>query len=490
MLTTKRKACVLIALMMTVLQAQQVYDGYVLYSNNGGNSVYLVDQNKTIVHSWEHLTSGGYAVYLNEEGTILWPCQSSSNGISGAAAAGLLQAIDSAGNVVWEFDYKSNDYCAHHDIELMPNGNILLIAWEVKSGQEAMAAGFEDNSEVWPEHIIEIQPPQSEGEQAQIVWQWHMWDHLTTGNEPELFNVDLGQDDGWGGGWGGFGGGDWMHMNGISYYPQRDQIAFSSRYFNEIYVIDHSTTTQEAAGHSGGNSGMGGDILFRWGSPQNYGQGGTQWLETVHSPNWIQDDCPGGGNLLAYYNDASRVYELSPQMQGQYNYADGASLQPHWTYEGQDFSWGQGSCYRLPNGNTFICNPTDNYLFEVNQAGETVWEYSAGQGRVTRAVKYGADYPGIVKLLNLPTPVKKAQGAGMRPASDNRISVQGNSLVLKEGGTSATVEIFGLAGKRFVRKTVSGNDARVRLTNLPTGTYVVKVHGRHEVYQRLVHKNW
>jgi len=38
-----------------------------------------------------------------------------------------------------------------------------------------------------------------------------------------------------------------MHLNGIDYNEALDQITFSSLKFNEIYVIDHSTKTSQAA---------------------------------------------------------------------------------------------------------------------------------------------------------------------------------------------------------------------------------------------------
>jgi len=61
-------------------------------------------------------------------------------------------------------------------------------------------------------------------------------------DHPELIDINFGGRHA-----------DWNHLNSIDYNEEFDQILLSSHNQNEIWVIDHSTTTEEAAGHTGGD---------------------------------------------------------------------------------------------------------------------------------------------------------------------------------------------------------------------------------------------
>jgi len=107
----------------------------------------------------------------------------------------------------------------------------------------------------------------------------------------------------------GTSSGNWIHANAVEYNASLDQIVFSSRKMNEIYIIDHSTTTFEATTHVGGNSGKGGDFLWRWGNPINYGQGTAtdQKLYGQHDPKWIPTGFPHAGKLSVFNNGTGRT---------------------------------------------------------------------------------------------------------------------------------------------------------------------------------------
>lgn len=397
---------ILFVLVLPVSIIAQAFNGYTLFSPNNSRYSYLSDMSNTIVHSWTHTKTGGYSCYLLPDGNLMRSAVSSNSQINGGAATGIVQKIAWDGSLLWEYTYSSSTYRSHHDIEPLPNGNVLLIAWEVKTAAQCVAAGLNHSSILWPDHIVEIQPVGSNG--GTIVWKWHVWDHLiqdynatkanygVVGNHPELLDINVGSTSL-----------DWMHVNGISYDADKDLITFSSHNLDEIYVIDHSTTTTEAAGHTGGNYGKGGDILYRWGRPSNYDAPGSQILNVVHSAIWIPDSLPGGGNLMAFNNregeGTSMIVEITPPTDtaGNFIWTSGTAFgptSPIWSYTASGFySNHLGGCHRLPNGNTFICEATSGYMFEVDASGNTVWSYNRG-GEIARANKYSADYTGLIGI--------------------------------------------------------------------------------------------
>jgi hypothetical protein len=405
-----------VVLLATALPAQgqiSAWEGYTLYNPNNSRTTYLINMKNEVVHTWQHARSGGYAVYLLENGNLLRPATLPNAQLQAPAYSGLIQEVDWHGNVVWEYTYASATYIAHHDIEPMPNGNILLIAYEVKSAAEAMAMGRTTNAALWPDHIVEVRPLRPTG--GEIVWKWHAWDHLVQDKDPAKpnygviadhpgrLNINLPSL--------GFGpsSADWLHVNGISYNPEREEIVITSHNQSELWVIDHSTTMEEAAGSTGGRRGKGGDILYRWGKPSNYGKPGTTVFDVVHGPYWIPKGLPGEGNILAFNNNAkaraSIITELTPPRDAQGNYIleSGAAfgpVSPVWTYSNSAafFSNHLGGNQRLPNGNTLISEATKGRFLEVAPSGEVVWSYNAGR-ETARVLRYAPDFPGLKALF-------------------------------------------------------------------------------------------
>ena len=220
----------------------QEFDGYCLYNAINDRTTYLIDAEGDIAHTWNCNAGGNYAVALKENGNIVRGAIYSGNIIRGAAVGGMVQEYDHDGNVVWEFVYSTATLITHHDITLMPNGNVMLTAWETKSRAELQEKGYIGSSQYrYVTHFIEIAQNGTGGE---IVWEWHLWDHLVQDVDPTLDNygeisenpqlLDINVTTS-----GRGNSGDWFHVNGIDYDPRLDQITFSSRYLSEIFVIDH-----------------------------------------------------------------------------------------------------------------------------------------------------------------------------------------------------------------------------------------------------------
>ena len=402
----------------------QPFNGMTLFSptqggGGGGGSFnsYLVNNELNVINEWTHPRGAASMPYLLPDSTLVYPYRVESPTMGAGGVGGGISKYSWNGDLLWNFEISNNTYQHHHDVEPMPNGNILVIAWERKTADEAYAVGRQsiDNSlnEMWAEAILEVEPVGTDD--ANIVWEWHIWDHLIQDidtslsnygvitEHPELQDVNYGNA----GSNQGPGGpnGDWKHMNAVSYNESLDQIVLSSRHHDEIYIIDHSTTAEEAGGHTGGIYGMGGDYLYRWGNPQTYNRGtnSDHLLGSPHGVNWIPEGYPGEGNLILFNNNyssnTSAVFEIMTPLNenGTYDIDAGQPYGPDnpvWFHAGGFHTQMQGGAFRQPNGNTLVTDCDDAYMFEVTNDHEVVWshDYGGGQTFIARAQKYTLNY--------------------------------------------------------------------------------------------------
>ncbi|PYQ48279.1 MAG: hypothetical protein DMF78_21655 [Acidobacteria bacterium] len=311
----------------------------------------------------------------------------------------------------------------------MPNGHVLMIAWEKRTAAEALAAGRSESTipssgEIWADHIIEVDPATNA-----IVWVWRIWDHLLAPGDdpaahPELIDPNAGA----------LPQSDWTHSNAIDYNPDLDQIILSSRNLSEFFVIDHSTTALEAQGHTGGRSGHGGDLLYRWGNPANYGMPGPEQIFAQHNAHWIEAGLPGAGQLLIFDNGAAALRPYSTAVQvaaapgpdGNYSFDPDVGFlpaEPAWRYLANPpeslFARIVSSAQRLPSGDTLLCDGPAGHFMQVTSAGETVWSYvvtdtKGGTGILTfRATRYEAGFIGLAgRTLTPQGPVRVELPAG------------------------------------------------------------------------------
>lgn len=365
--------------------------GHRLFSPRPGKDTHLVDRNGAFVHTWTSNYVVGVSVYMKANGNLLrsiFVDSTSPIAVLNGDGGGV-EELSFDGTQLWEYRYDTDTVLSHHDVQPLPNGNVLLMAWETRTASEAIAAGRDPaliTGDSFPDHIVEVMPtgPTS----GSIVWEWHVWDHLiqdfdptqanygVPADHPELIDVNFPPT---------VAGGELHHFNGMDYDPVHDWIIISARTQDELWIIDHSTTTAEAAGHTGGNHGKGGDLLYRWGNPQAYGRGtaADQALFGQHDPRFIPAGRPGAGHVTVFNNQApggSQVNELvlPLDVNGDFVLAPGARYgpaKPVWTYRAPEFDSGlMSSAERLPNGNMLICSSLQGRIFEIDELGSVLFE--------------------------------------------------------------------------------------------------------------------
>lgn len=514
-----------------LLRANSAEDGYVLFAPIQSDTTYLIDKCGRLIHQWGSTNTPGMSVYLLPDGSLLRSANvPNANFHTNGAAGGMIQKYDWDNNLIWSYTISSSSETQNHDIYPLDNGNILAIIWEAMDSSAAIAAGRKPSlipSKIFSVKIQELQPVGTN--QANVVWEWRLWDHLiqdfdsTKANygiiadHPELINLNYTLT--------GPLSSDWIHANAVTYNGALDQVILSAHHLSELWFIDHSTTTAQASAHTGGTHGKGGDLLYRWGNPAVYGRGNSsnRIFYTQHNPSWIPSGYPYANSISVFNNgvgrpggNASSVDIFTPPIDGNGNYilaagqAYGPSA-PAWSYKAAPvdtvfYGNALGGVQPMANGNILICEGPKGNFFEIDSSKNTLWQYvnpvrmnnAVSQGTVItnnsvfRCTEYGTGYSAfsgraltpmghiesnaiLTHCDSMVTGITDLAGANIgiycfpNPAS--------HILTIATDISIGTVryQICDISGRSVADGEATGGNSEVNISNLPSGIYVLKI---------------
>ena len=487
------------------LNSEKAMPSYTLISKAvfGYGDTYLIDNCGKIINQWASGSNLPH-VKLLKSGNIIY--------------------FDN--NIIYERDWEDN--LVHmvevvdpvrliYEVIVLPNGNYLCVGRREFSVQEFEDIGYEFNNSSPTEIDVVVEISPSTGG---IVWEWNMKDHVIQERDPnmpnygilkdnpQLVNLDAISTFDW-------AGQESFMINSFDYNPDLDHIALSVRKMGEVMIIDHSTTTQEAASSTGGNSGKGGDILYRWGNPMNYDSGteNDQQLFYQHNPNWVTSG-PDKGKLVIYSNGLNRTgtserYSNVPVIEttwdgSQYVKVEGEAFGPEMPEinigpdSNTDFYSSYTSGARmLENGNIFVTEGVEGYLFEVDvNTGERVWEYQVPNvSFIYRTEKYPIDYPAFEGKDMTATDQTIEEPSStydcMLISSNNKIELEEvniqfdfeASIIRSENPTAKMLEynLVNLQGQPVWNTSTKQTSFHKELSHLVSGFYVLQIREKGQI---------
>lgn len=458
--------------------SQSTFDGYTFVFS--GKKAYLYDMDKKVIKTWTVQNNIEGCADLLRDSSIIVPTKASGGFAGLALPHGHFQIINWNGEITWDYTYASSSYMPHHDIEPVYRTN------DPKEKPTFLIPCYTE----WGDKIVELRPTGKTT--AEVIWEWNASDHTCESNckdKSDLLDKSKG-------GVGCFNKtSDAMHVNNVSYNRTLDQLILSCKGYNEMIVIDHSTTTAQAKTSSGGKYGKGGSILYRWGCPANYGAGTAKSvLKGQHHCCWVQDTMigtnlpiPGGGNFMSIDNGNKRGIEiLNPFKNGIYSREANQAFEPAtilWSYSPSGLASNEGSIQRLPNGNYLICTGGFNSgfsgggsskIYEVTPSGTSgtiVWELG-NFGTSTEGYRYAYSY-----LTGASTPAKKSVSSLVKNKSITTISNRYNGRVhISVNGENKFnhLSLFSLSGRELIKTADAISQSSWDLGAIPDGIYFVK----------------
>ncbi|MFK8056546.1 MAG: aryl-sulfate sulfotransferase [Saprospiraceae bacterium] len=411
-----------------------VSEGYLLFAPFNFNETYLIDPCGDLVQEWQHTESLGTASELLPNGNLL-RTERMVSAVNGAGVGGRFIEVDWDGRTVRSIELASDQLHAHHDFTVLPNGNLLVILWEVHDRADAISQGANEallDSLIWSERVIELAPTANSWSE---VWRWRVWDHLVQDHSSTASNfgvvsenprrLDLNMR-------GQYVDAnlDWLHFNSVTVTPDGKQVILSARSTNEVYIIDHTTTTAEAASSTGGEFGLGGDLLYRYGNDHNYAENVTE-----PRPLYGQHDAriavsgPNEGSFSVFNNGVNRpggeftsIYRWVPRFDFAGDYLLENNVFPAPLEEEELpldvslYSSILSSAQPMETGGYVVNVGRLGAFFEFDRSGEELWRYVSPVG-TSGPVRQGLRPTGstIFQVVHYPVDDPRLAGKNLTP---------------------------------------------------------------------------
>jgi Arylsulfotransferase (ASST) len=305
--------------------------GYTLFAPMyGDGTVYLIDMEGKVAHTWHMPYRPGLYGYLLDNGHLFYSGKVMEDLERFEAwrrvKGGAILEVDWRGRILWEVRHPDH----HHDARRLRNGNVILLCLRplpagVVSRVQGGLSGTEADGTMYGDYLLEMTTS------GDVVWEWRSWEHLDPVAHPITPQDRRAQ---------------WTHGNTVAETTEGDLVV-SFRNISTVVMIQRAT----------------GKIIWKLGRPP---------LAQQHDPRPLPT-----GNLLIFDNGThrsdhpitfSRVLEVDPRTSAIV-----------WQYTDQSlfefFSPYISGAQRLANNNTLICEGCHGRIFEVTRDGDVVWEY-------------------------------------------------------------------------------------------------------------------
>ncbi len=383
----------------TIYNPEKAWNGYTLFPAEEHGAI-MIDMNGKVVKFWKELQ--GNPNKLLPGGRVLGATGERDGKYGFQDCIDLVQ-VDWDGNIEWKFDHleyvedpdNEPKWMArqHHDYQREGNPVGYYVPGmepKIEGGRTLLLCHHNvNNPNISDKNLLDDCFIEIDWD-GNILWRWNCNEHFDElGFRDGAINA-LFRNPGL-----TVAGGDWMHINSMSYLgPNKwydsgderfhpDNIIWDSRQSNIIAIISKQT----------------GKIVWKLGPDYDDEVGRKlEWVIGQHHVHMIPRGLPGAGNILIFDNggwagydnpnpqtrtgnmavrrDYSRVLEINP-----------VTMDVVWSVYPENlgnirpmladhfYSCFVSSVQRLPNGNTLITLGAEGQIMEVTAQHEIVWEY-------------------------------------------------------------------------------------------------------------------